>query len=224
MTSRSVALLAMLGLTAGCAATRALAPLGKGHAAITANLGGPFVEYAGKPIPLPDISVGGIYGLDDKTNVHAAVYLPTRVLLFGLASVDVGMSRQILAQAHARPRVMADLTAYVSYGDLGAGDPKGGFRVFPDLSAVASWDYKHITPFVGLDIFVDPWRPAVHPDPLFGCEIRSKHFGFEPEIMWDDFWRKNDLYPVTWYGPGNQGAIALHLGFHFYLAHDGRKS
>lgn len=210
----------------GCAASRALAPLEKGQHGVTLSVGGPFVEFGGAPIPLPITQVGYRYGIDGLTDVHAGLYL-TNLALFGVGGFDVGFARQLVDADGPRPRVMVDLTTYWFFGDLD-GDPDGspgGFRMFPDLQLVATWDLPHRDDrrphrlYVGLDNWVQPFPEfRYYLNPFLGTELRlTKLAGLQLEAGWYAPWvPTRDLNPV-WYGPGDLGAISVKLGFQIYV-------
>jgi hypothetical protein len=214
----------IVALWLACSTTRALAPLQKGTAAVTVSLGGPILDFGGTPLPLPIASLGGIYGVDGKTNVHAAFY-PPPLGQFAVLGFDVGASRELVVPHAARPRIMADLTAYSFFGDLSAGDPKGGYRLFPDLSAVASWPIPgcdactaKVSLYAGIDSLFQPF-PEFHwaPSPEVGVEIYAgKHVGFQLELKWLEGWRPSDPYVADWYGVGGNGALSFQLGINVF--------
>lgn len=205
-----------------CAPTRALAPLQAGQSALTASIGGPIVEVYGAPLPLPISSIGYVRGLDGKTNGHATVY-PTNLALFGVFGFDLGVSRELVMPGGARPRVMADLTEYTFFGNAAEGDPKGGFRTFPDVSFIASWpigpeDHARTVPYVGIDQFVQPfpsfrWVPSL----VVGDELRiGRHFGLQLETKWMAPLSDTDPVVPHWYGLANHGAFSVQIGFNIY--------
>jgi hypothetical protein len=207
----------------GCAASRALAPLERGQHAIYADLGGPLVEFGGASVPVPFANVGWGYGLDGKSNVHAAIN-PSSPALIRVYGVNAGYSRELLPASGAKPRLMLDTTAYAFWGDNRPGAPEGGFRWFQDLSAVATWDLPTTKPaphrlYAGLDLFLQP-APTFHayPVPLVGGELRlGRNVGLQLETAWWGITRDTlDAVPV-WRAPGNQGAIATRIGLNVYL-------
>src|SRR5260370_16127084 len=84
------AVLVGLLLAAGCAATHAVRPLGRGHAALTASLGGPLVTVGSATIPTPILSLGGAYGVRDDAEV--AFHADATAALFGVLHVDPGVA------------------------------------------------------------------------------------------------------------------------------------
>lgn len=218
---RRAALVAVAPLAAACAPTRALAPLEPGQGAFTASLGGPFVEVYGGPLPLPVTSVGYVRGIDGRLNVHGALY-PTNLALFGVFGLDLGASYELFGPSRARPRLMADVTAYTFFGDLAKGEPRGGLRVFPDLQLIASWpvggDVTRTVPYVGVDQFTQ-FFPTAHWNPslVFGNELRlGKRVGLQLEGKWIAPWVDTEPLVPHWYGAANRGAFSAQLGLTVY--------
>jgi hypothetical protein len=220
---------AALMLASGCSTTRALAPLAKGQHGVTMSVGGPFVQFGG-PIPVPISSIGYKYGIDGHGDFHTAFY-PTQLALFNVWGLDVGISRELVTAKGARPRLMVDMTHYFFWGDNrgknadNGGGPPGGFRWFPDISAVVTWD-------VGKDVINRPHRlylgvdtffqtiPGLHvyPSPMLGTELRaSKVVAVQLELAWNAPWKDTTFANPVWYGPGNYGAVAVRLGLNFYV-------
>ena len=213
---RSLALV----LLAGCSTTRALAPLEKGQHGATFSVGGPFVQFAGAPIPLPIASVGYQYGIDGKSNVHGAFYL-TQLVLFKVGGFDVGINRELSPAAGARPRVMVDFTNYLFFGDHSPGDPAGGARWFPDVSLMLTWDLgqRPHRIYLGVDTFFQTMPEFhVYPSPVLGTELRASHVvGVQLELAYHAFWADTEPLQPVWYGFDRHGAIAFKLGLNVYV-------
>jgi hypothetical protein len=213
-----------VALLAGCGATRAIAPLERGQHQVYADLGGPLVKYGSNPIPVPFANVGWAYGIDGRSNVHAAVN-PASAAILGVPGVNAGYAREVLSADGARPRVMLDSTAWVFFGDNKAGEPKGGTRWFQDVSAIATWDIARRnggTPhrvYTGWNLFVQP-LPELHaaPVPLLGTELRvAPPVGLQLETAWWGFHRDTFYMVPEWVAPGQQGALAVRLGVNVTL-------
>lgn len=213
-------LLLLAALSGGCAASHAVAPLERGQSGITSSIGGPFVQYAGAPIPLPITSVGYRYGIDGHTDVHASLYL-TQLALFKVGGFDMGIARELMTADGPRPRLMMDLNTTWFFGDRSEGDPEGGVRFFPELSLIASWDLgraKHHV-YLGVDNFFQ-LVPTFHyyPTPLIGTELKaSKGLGIQLELGWNAPWKDTLMVNPVWYGPGNLGAVSFKMGFNGYF-------
>lgn len=218
-------------LLSGCATSRALAPLEKGQHGVTLSMGGPFVQFAGAPVPLPITQVGYRYGIDGKTDFHTGLYL-TNLALFRVGGFDVGFARELVDASGARPRVMVDLTTYWFFGDVSDGGPDGGFRMFPNLQIVTTWDLPHREDrrphrvYLGLDNWVQPFPEfRYYLNPFLGTEVRlSKVAGLQLEAGWYAPWVDTTFLQPVWYGPGNLGAVSVKLGFQFYVPTKGDRA
>ena len=55
-----------------CGISRGVRPIGDGNSAVSVSAGGPMANYIGTKLPLPLATVGGVYGLSDRVDVHTA--------------------------------------------------------------------------------------------------------------------------------------------------------
>lgn len=216
----------LVPFASACATSRAVAPLERGQHGIISSLGGPLVQFGGAPIPLPIASVGYRYGIDGKTDIHSSVYISPPIL-FGVGGIDVGAARELVSAKGARPRLMVDVTAYSFFGNVAKGKPDGGFRLYPDVTAMLTWDLgekaiaagraHHL--YVGLDNFFQPF-PTFHYylTPIVGAEVRaSKAVGVQLELGWSAPWVDTTPLQPVWYGPGNLGAASFKIGINGYF-------
>jgi len=197
----------------GCSVTHQVRPVGAGKLAAEASLGGPFADYFGGYKPLPISTLGLSYGLDDRTDLHAALH-PSTTILFGLVGLDLGAGRLLWDQSGARPALMADLTLDLFYGNLGGGDPKGGFRALPELSAMGSWAWGrrgHLL-YSGPVVLVQPWPVHAVPAWSLGNQLELGATDLSLEARWISPWVDSSLHTVDWMAPAGQGAISVQLG------------
>jgi hypothetical protein len=218
----AVLLLASLG---ACTTVHGVRPAGKGALVVEGSLGGPLTEVYGAFIPLPISAVGATYGLDDKTDIHAAWH-PSAAAFYGLFAADFGVSREFLRPAGARPRVMADLTLTVAGGDNEQNDADGGTRLWVQPTITASWDWgkqKRQTTYAGITAFTQPF-PTVR---MLPAVVAGQWWGLGPRLhLTTEFkWiapttSSLDAVP-TYAAPGAQGAISFQLGLGYRFG--GRK-
>lgn len=125
----SLALLASFS-AAACTATLPVRVLPKGESRWTASIGGPLLPHHAPTGFIPYTNVGKMWGHSD--NVTMSANLHVLAAAFGVAGVDVGAARRLTAQDGAAP----ELTGQVQlYGFAGP----GGARIYPNLTATASW-------------------------------------------------------------------------------------
>lgn len=224
MSARSLTLPLCAALLTGCATSRALAPLEKGQHGVTISLGGPFVEFGGAPVPVPFTALGYRYGIDGKSDIHAALY-PSSAALVGVAAWDVGANREIIDADGGRPRVMVDLTTVWAVGDNGAGGDPAAFRFFLQPSVVFTWDLgpKDHRVYAGVEALLQPWPTGnAIPSLMLGTELQAhRYLGVQLELGWSGFHRNTDVGAVTWVGPGQIGAIGARLGFNVRIPRKG---
>ncbi len=129
-------LLLVTVMVASCAPARFVEPLEKKQWSVGGNFGGPIIEFAGAPIPVPLSAIEVGYGVDSVTTAFGGLH--TTALLFGDAQIDFGVTRKILNQKSYWPNLSAsaggnfvfspstkeakfwpvvDLNAYWNYGE-----------------------------------------------------------------------------------------------------------
>lgn len=97
-------------------------------------MGGPMIEFAGAPIPLPLTSIEVGYGLDSNLTVHGGWH--TTAAFFGNAQIDAGITYQFLEQKKYIPNVSVapSFNFIYSFEDKSA-------RLWPILDLNAFWNY-----------------------------------------------------------------------------------
>lgn len=199
----------------GCSTVHGVRPIGKGKVAVEGTLGGPMTKVFGAYIPLPLTTVGATYGLDDRTDVHAALH-PTAAAVAGVAAIDAGVSRELVAWQGARPRVMADATAIGAGGDATSAGPEGGFALFLQPTVTASWDWgkaRRQSFYTGLTGF-SQIVPTPH---LLGAWVLGNRFAVKrtsltTELKWIAPYASSEPIVPEFVSPGSQGAVSFQLG------------
>jgi len=72
---RAAAALALVLLASGCGMRHLARTVGEGNAKVRASVGGPMFSNLGAAIPLPNVQVGGRYGLTDGFDLDADLSL-----------------------------------------------------------------------------------------------------------------------------------------------------
>lgn len=208
-------------LMAGCSTIHGVKPVGKGVVRPELSFGGPITEVYGAPIPIPLTQLGATYGVDDKTDVHVAWHT-SAAAFYNLFGADAGASRELLTLSGARPRVMADLTVLGFAGDNEPGGAEGGFRLFVQPTATASWDWgKHRreTTYIALTAMFQPFPSArVVPALAIGSQFAfGRRLSLTAEAKWIAFYKSNVPVVPTYYAPGNIGALGFNLGLGYAI-------
>lgn len=121
-------------IISSCAPSRFVEPLDKGDLSVGANFGGPTIEFAGAPIPLPLTSIEVGYGLDSNLTLHGGWH--TTAAFFGNAQIDAGVTYQFLKQNKYIPNLSASpaFNLIYNFDDRSA-------RLWPILDVNAFWNY-----------------------------------------------------------------------------------
>ncbi len=76
-----------------CAPTRIVKPLAKGEKTLSFNVGGPLINFAGAPIPVPLSSITYSKGITNSITAFSGLH--TTALLFGVFQTDIGICSQL---------------------------------------------------------------------------------------------------------------------------------
>ncbi len=122
---------AALQLVTGCAATLPVRVLPRGQSEWTASVGGPLIPHHVPTGIVPYVVVGRMWGRSDDVTMSADLHLLPAA--FGVAGVDVGLARRLVAARGARPEITGQAQLYAFAGT-------GGARLYPNLTGTASWE------------------------------------------------------------------------------------
>ena len=203
----------LLSLGAGCASRQLARTVGAGRGEARVSLGGPFLTNLGPAIPLPNIAVGGRYGIADGWDVDGNFSVLGAA--FGTVYVDPAVVAQLYAQEQG-PALSASLRANLF---LGSSD---GFaaRVYPEVGLHGELPLGPATVFGGALAWVSFAPPAGKPPvlatPYLGGSWRfGAQRGVSPELWlqlaWVSPWQ--DSTSVIDWAPGGAGALSGVLGF-----------
>ena len=204
---------ALVALSA-CASTHVVRPLGKGHGAVHASLGGPLVKLGGAVFPAPIFTVGGGYGVRDDVDLWLDANLTAAV--FGDLHVTPRVAWHPLIRDHGWVPTLTVAGALELLTDFHVA------RALPEVTAAAAWALgrkRHLV-YTGFDLAVSfegkGWVPLFAP--FVGGELRlGRRTGLTLEVKWiaPDF----DTRPPApaWVAPGSQGYLSVLLGLNVYF-------
>lgn len=131
-TPRAFAFIVLAGAltTTACTATMPVRVLPKGESRWIASVGGPLLPHHAPTGFIPYTNVGRMWGHDESTTLTANLHVLAAA--FGVAGVDVGAARRVRHQVGMVPEVTGLGQLYMFAGP-------GGARVYPNLTATASW-------------------------------------------------------------------------------------
>jgi hypothetical protein len=210
--------LSLLALSAGCASSRNVRPLGRGNAAGHVSLGGPLVGLGGDShgpaivTPTPILTLGGSYGVRDDASITANV--DATAALFGVAHIEAG------AVYHPIIRPSGAVPTLTTVGGLHLLTNIADTRVAPFVSGAAAWRLRkrHLI-YTGVDLAVAIGTPTrVLWGPLGGGEARlGRHIGLSLEIKW--LVPHYDVAPLApaWISPASHGYLSVLVGLNIYF-------
>ena len=168
-------------ILSSCTAVNQARTVGKGNWAMETSLGGPILTNLGFPLPVPNLFIGGRYGLRDDFDLVAHLNILTPFI--------PGIGLDLLTSAQWVPvqpgRGFQNSTPEEGWG-AGLGldiqwmtDFMNGFVVLPALDLCASYRYKWISVFGGSGFGFDFLRPSESDNilqicPFIGFELISK--------------------------------------------------
>ncbi len=122
---------------ASCAPSRHVRPLEKGQKAITGNLGGPLLNFAGAIIPAPLTAVTAGYGLRDGLTVFGGFH--TTALSFGVVQAELGVVKEFIKPDtlnRFKPGLSLSHTTNILVDTW-----EQNFKFWPQLDANLYWNY-----------------------------------------------------------------------------------
>jgi len=117
-----------------CAPARFVEPLQKKQISIGGNFGGPIIDFAGAPIPVPLSSIEAGYGLDSNLTVFTGIH--STALIFNNFQIDAGLTYKLLNQKKYIPNLSVS-PSFNFIADIN--DKKTKF--WPILDINAYWNY-----------------------------------------------------------------------------------
>lgn len=200
----------------GCAPSRFVRPLNKGATAISANIGGPLIQYGSGVIPLPLSSIAVGHGYSN--NVTGFAGLHTTALLFGVIQTDIGVVKKITNQNKWLPAISVSPVANMMFDKW-----EKKFSFFPQVDAHAYWEYgkKKSMAYAGISNWIDlhskradgrpqttHWLPTMQAGNTF-C---SNNWAYTVELRWVAPNQSNKNLIVEYKAPGNSGAMGVYFG------------
>lgn len=146
----TITLITFLSILWSCAPSRFIEPVEEGKLAVGATFGGPVIEFAGAPIPIPLTSIEAGYGYKDNLTISGGLH--TTAMFFGDLQVDLGATYQFLDQDRYIPNVSVSPSLNTVW-DIG--DKK--VKSWPVIDLNAYWNYGKRNSYVyfGANNFIE---------------------------------------------------------------------
>lgn len=190
-----------------CTATLPVRTLPAGENRWTVSLGGPLLPHHAPTGFIPYTTIGRLWGRSDGVTMSANLHVLAAA--FEVAGVDVGVARRLRPQRGGVPEVTGQAQVLAFAGE-------GGARVYPNLTATASWTAGPRTLFyggAGATLRLDGGRTVIA-TPLAGVQ---RDVGRRLVLQLEGKWMAAnvDMHSGLFEGEnsiGGNGGLALQLG------------
>lgn len=163
-----------------CGSSLPVRVLKEGATRVSASVGGPIAPSTIPIVLTPYITAGAMYGVTDQLTVHANLH--ALMTAFGVLGLDAGASLRAIAGKGAVPEItvaarMMMFTDFYSFSNV---------RLYPDLSANASWLIGEKTLVYGGSHLTFQWQPyTAFVSPFAGILFPvSDKVSLQTELMW----------------------------------------
>ncbi len=213
---KSIGWLVLVVLFASCNATRIIKPLEKGEKAVSAGFGGPSINFAGAPIPVPLTSISYAHGID--TGLTLAAGLNTTSLAFGVVQADISLGINVYQTKAKKFGLTATPAMHFMY-DFN----EGNYRNYPQLEAITWWQYgeKPNLFYGGVGTWVELNKTKAHgqvqtnellPWVTIGHQFNRAKWSYLTELKYLGFQHETFPLVVDYVSPGGRGTIGVYIG------------
>ena len=192
-------------LSLGCASTRAVRPLGRGHTELSLGVGGPLSDSyrSANPPPIPATTLGVRHGASERVDLFADLYASAWVL--GVTWLDVGAAFALLPCESRRVCLLASGTSHVltNFTDT---------MLLEQLTLVASVQLGPLTPYLGWDAVVQVMPALDHmPIGFTGLRVEPGRWFVQAEARWYAPFSEGERSTSHYLSPFGAGALGLSL-------------
>ncbi|MBN1999771.1 hypothetical protein JW935_19605 [candidate division KSB1 bacterium] len=200
-----------LFLLFACSAQTNLVPLGKGNMSMNGSFGGPIVSAFNTWVPIPYMTTGMGFGVNDRLDVDANLHLLS--LPYSLLGFHTGASWYPVISNGSVPTigVHPQLLGMVSMKK----NVSECFKVYPVVSGSVAWPVKRGLFFLGMDLCVPFTRSDYDKNPE--SAILSPYLGYRwkiasswylyTELKWHGANVQSDQFAVDYLNLYNYGAL-----------------
>lgn len=207
-----------------CAPSRFIEPVDEGKLALGATFGGPIIDFAGAPIPVPLSSLEAGYGLKENLTLFGGLH--TTSMVFGNIQLDLGATYKLLDQREFIPNVSVSPSLNTVWDIY---DKK--IKSWPVLDINAYWNYGERKNYfyVGANNFfelsrtraLDEKQPTfILFNPQIGHVLKGKDrkWEFITEMKFLGPFSESQYTFVPYRSlTGNYGATGIFLGYRYYF-------
>ena len=228
---------AVIFSSSSCSSTRFVVPLDDRQQAISAEFGGPLLNFAGTTIPTPLASVTHAYGINKNLTVHNSVHLTS--LAYGTFHLESGLLRNLFYAE--KPRIGFSYSPGVN---LMIDRFEWNFRVYPQLDMNLYWfitgqgdrncdcpgaeGKRPLIFYTGSSTWFEFSQTKAHGldqeknifiNPQVGMMYMGKKLNYQLEAKWLYSSRRNDNLVPDYVGINNRGAVGVYLTISKFLNH-----
>ena len=215
--TKKILFFSFLVIVSSCSPVRFVKPLQKEEKAVSFNLGGPLIGFAGTTIFIPFTAFTYAQGINDKTTTFGSLH--TTSLLFGNIQSDIGVLREIIPYDSITPLlpgITVSAIANVIYGTSA-----NIFKLWPEADVNFYWNLNNKRHFVyaGMTNWFEMSAFKSH------NEVQQQRWIISPQVgisgnglKWISQLELKFLAPnisnkdivVDYRSPGNTGAIGVY--------------
>ena len=210
---------------ASCGPTRFVEPLAEEEFSFGGSFGGPLIDYAGVPIPVPLSQIELGYGLRDDLTLHGGIHATSA--LFGNLQLDAGATYQVFdtKKIDIRGSVSPSMNLIVDFNDRKA-------KAWPILDFNFFWNYGKRRNYIYLGgNFMFDFAGITNPNserigytlfsPMLGHTLKGKERSWEffTEIKIIAPYMNSETPFVPYTGiTGRRGGTGIYIGFRKILS------
>ncbi len=214
MKSKCFIYLIFIVLFCSCSTYKNIEPIGKDNFKANLDFGGPIVTAFNTKVPIPYLSIGVSYGLNENTNLNANLHLLP--MFYKLGGIDLGVTYFPLLNEGLIPTIGINGTLML-FSSLKSGI-EDRFRAYPIITPSFAWKLgtgliytgvHSVLPITKLD-FADNNSIIISPFVGYRWEL-SNAYKLYTEFKWQGINIETDKTVVEYIHPNNQGAIGIYL-------------
>lgn len=212
-------LIVLLFSLIGCSPVRMVKPLQKKQQVVGGSFGGPLINFAGAPIPIPFTSLFYANGLTDNVTVIGG--LNTTSLLFGNVHIDASSCINLFKKEDK-----FGISLNPGLQSIYHVKDSKSFGLWPTLDVNGYFHIKNKKSllYTGINAWIELKNQKAHgekvntpilPNFQFGYQLVNTKWNHQFELKYLGIGRSNQPNVVDYIGLSGKGALGLFYGLHF---------
>lgn len=207
-------LIFVAAIFAACSPSVLVKPLKKGEQVLSAHAGGPMIQFAGIPMPIPLSGLEYHFGLRDRLSLGAGIGLTS--LLFGTFQANASATYELLSEEHF---FKTGLSAFAK-GHFLLDKWQKNFRFYPEAGFHAYRQTGNQRWYLGASAWFEtqyagrkrtstnPWVPMLHA----GWQRAEGKWRPSVELKWIAPGENSENLVVDYIGIAGRGSLGFYLG------------